>query len=285
MTGAGPWFVVAGLLSTAPAVAAALPTPTPQRICSVSLAGDEWLQLLGVTARVVCVSTFADDPQLSNVAGRHAPSAARLVARVDPVVGRVPDLVLAAPWNDGEFLRALQRSGIPSLVLADVSSFDAIETEARRLGSRLGVEPAATAVIDAMRARLAAIDRALAGVASRPRVLAVSHLVVAGRETSVDALIRRAGGLNAAAEAGLRGHTQVTVERLLSLDPDVLLLGLDESPSRDSLLAQYPQLRLLRAVRENRVVIMPPRLLTTVTPYLAEGAETLARALHPDAAW
>lgn len=261
--------------------ATALAAP-PQRICSVSLAGDEWLALLSPPERVVCVSTFADDASLSNVAGLYPASVARRVARLEPVIGRMPDLVLAAPWNDQEFVRALQRGGIASLILQDVRDFADIRAQALTLGARLEQLERAHQVVAKLDAELAAIDRAVAGARQRPpRVLAVSHLVVAGSGTTVDALIRRAGAINVAAAAGLAGHTQVSLERLLALDPEWLLLGLDETPSREGFLETYPQLSALRAVREGRVILMQPRGLTTVTPFLVEGVMELAQRLHP----
>ncbi len=263
------------------ACATALAAP-PQRICSVSLAGDEWLALLSPPERVVCVSTFADDPSLSNIVGFFPASAARRVARLEPVIGRMPDLVIAAPWNDQEFLRGLKRGGIASLMLEDVRSLEDIRAQALVLGARLGQTENARRVVAKLDADLMAIDRAVADLAPpAPRVLAVSHLVVAGTSTSVDALIRRAGAINVAAEAGISGHTQISLERLLALDPEWLLLGLDETPSQEALLAAYPQLSALRAVRDGHVVLMQPKWLTTVTPYLIEGVKDLFHRLHP----
>ena len=71
------------------------------------------------------------------------------------------------------------------------------------------------------------------------------------------------------------------LERLLALDPEWLLLGLDETPSQEALLVAYPQLSALRAVQDGHVVLMQPKWLTTVTPYLIEGVKDLFHRLHP----
>ena len=95
----------------------------------------------------------------------------------------------------------------------------------------------------------------------------------------MDTLIRRAGGVNAAAEAGLTGHKKMAAEALVVLDPDVLLLGFDAKESLDSLLEGYPHLATMRAVEQGRVIILPTRLLTTVTPFLADGVVRLREEL------
>ena len=271
----------AGAAGTAPSRKAAV----PQRICSVSLMGDELLFLLVPPERVACVSTFADDVEASNVAGRYPASVPRLVARTEPVIATRPDLIVAAPWNDRSFLAGLKALGLRSLTLDAAEDFDGIERTLLALGKAVGAEEQARARAAELRARLAGLERALsrAEPLKRPRVLSLSHLVVAGSGTTVDALIRHAGAVNAAAAAGIAGHRKLSTEQILALDPDVLLLGQGLDTDAASVLRAYPQLGATRAAKSGRVILLPPRLLTTVSPFLVEGAEQLARKLHPEA--
>ena len=71
------------------------------------------------------------------------------------------------------------------------------------------------------------------------------------------------------------------MEAILGLDPDVLLLGFEPNASLEDVLDAYPHLASLRAVREGHVVLLPPRELTTVSPFLVDSAEELAERLHP----
>lgn len=281
------------VLLTAPRAACAADAPAPSppsaatvkpaRICSLSLASDEMLALLVPPERVACVSSFADDPELSNVAGRYPKTVPRLVAHIEPVLAAHPDLVIVAPWNEASFGTLLRRTGVSSFVLPDADDFAEIRAALLALGARVGEPERAAAAAAAFDRRLAALDAALKGVTVRPRVLAFSHLIVAGAGTTVDALMQRAGARNAAADLGVHGHKQVPMEQIIALDPDWLLLGFDPGERSDKLLDAYPLLRTTRAAREGRVIVMPPRLLTTVSTYLVDGAETLARALHPQA--
>lgn len=268
------WLVLAAAV---PALAAA-----PERICSVSLAGDELLALLVPPERVVCVSSLVDDPATSNAAGHFGDSVARLSARIEPVLSRRPDLVLAAPWNRGGFLELLEAADVRSVVLEPVVDFEDVRRSVRRVARLTGTERRGERALARLDARLERLDARLSDLRERPTVLSFSHMIVAGAGTTVDTLIRRAGGRNAAGEAGLEGHVKVSMERLLSLDPDVLLLGFGREGSRERLLEAYPHLSALRAVRNGRVIILPPRQLTTVTPHLVEGVEALARRLHPE---
>lgn len=254
------------------------------RICSVSLAGDELLALLVPVERVVCVSSMADDPELSNVVDHFPKQVRRLTAKIEPVLAASPDLVLAAPWNEASFRQLLQRSGVRSISLQEVHDFDGIRQQLLSLGRALGVEQRAGELATEFDRRLSRLRRSVQTEDDLPRVLSFSHMVVAGSETTVDAMIQAAHGRNAARELGLSGHRRVNIEQIIELDPDVLLLGFDPNEDRESLLKAYPHLALTRAARRGRVIILPPRLLSSVTPFALDGAEQLTRLLHPQAA-
>lgn len=251
----------------------------PGRICSVSLAGDEYLALLVPASRVRCVSALVDDATLSNVAGHFPEDVPRVSGRLEPLLGHEPDLVLAAPWNSQDFLKLLERSGVPFLVLDDVRDFAGVRAQLLSLATALGASPRAQELLEAFDGKLAEVDRLVAARREAPklRVLSFSHMIVAGEGSTVDALIRRAGCVNAAREIGIHGHQKVNIERILLLDPDVLLLGFDEGESPETLLAAYPHLAKTRAVRLGQIIVLPPRLLTTVSPFLADGALELTR--------
>ena len=240
--------------------------------------------MLVPASRVVCVTSFADDEASSNVVGHYPDRTLRVTARIEPVLGQQPDLVVASPWNSAEFLDLLEKSGIDSLVLGEMSSFPEIRDELLRLGEALGEKERAAGIVRDMDLRLAQLAKKRETLEERPRVLSFSHLIVAGEGTSVDALIEAAGGINAADELGVEGHQKVSMEAILGLDPDLLLLGFEPDATLADVLGAYPHLESLRAVSEDRVVLLAPRELTTVTPHLLDTAERLAMDFHRHAA-
>jgi iron complex transport system substrate-binding protein len=96
-------------------------------------------------------------------------------------------------------------------------------------------------------------------------------------------MIERAGAVNLASKRFRAGMAQVSVERILGDDPDYLLLNdrqwIDGIPALEPLPPQFDE---LRAVKEGRVVRLRPNLLSTLSQYVVDGAEALARALHPE---
>jgi iron complex transport system substrate-binding protein len=108
---------------------------------------------------------------------------------------------------------------------------------------------------------------------------------VSGRQTTLDDVIRAAGGVNLAAEMGIIGSRKVPQERVIVADPDVILIRDSrswESGFRQALLRD-PAFQQVKALRLQRVYGIPARLLVTSSHHIAEAVETIARRLHPEA--
>ena len=70
------------------------------------------------------------------------------------------------------------------------------------------------------------------------------------------------------------------VERAFVADPDFILVG--AWPRAVEGLKEQPLLSNLRAVRENRIIVMPNELLVALSQYTADACRYLASRLHPD---
>ena len=97
-----------------------------------------------------------------------------------------------------------------------------------KMGRVIGEEAKARSLIARARERLRAIRSRVPRNAKPPRVLALlGGGWTPGGRTSQDAMIRLAGGENAAAKGGVRGTRRVSAEQALAWNPDVLVVGAD----------------------------------------------------------
>ncbi len=254
----------------------------PRRICSVTLATDEILAELVEPERVVGVTYMVDDPGISNVAGRYPAHVARVDADLEMILLTEPDLVLVAPFSQAGFLGVIRRSGLSVYEHRRNDSFAEVLEGILALGRAVGEPERAADLAARMRARLALLDEKVARVARRPRVLYWARGWTAGAGTNVHDMIERAGAINVAAEQGLTGHPQVSLELVLASDPEILLVP-DWSGSDGELPAGLPAVcRNLSAVRAGRVLAIEGRLLGAASQHVAGGAERLARLFHPE---
>lgn len=271
-------------VATAPA---SLPRPA-SRIVSTNLQSDEILLALLPPERLLAVSDFATDPEVSNVAepARRVPHRVRAFA--EPILALDPGLVVMFPFSRPESQALLREAGVPIVHLPSADGVGDVREHVRGLGELVGEPRRAEALVAQMDRRLDEVARRVRG-AVRPRVLLYNRSgYTLGAGTPFDELVTIAGGRNAAAAAGMRGNAPLPIARALALDPDaiVVLSYRADARRRDVVpspsLLEHPAWRTARAVRDGRVIEISPRLLLTTSHHVAATAEALARRLHPE---
>ncbi|HEX3870749.1 MAG TPA: ABC transporter substrate-binding protein [Pirellulales bacterium] len=255
----------------------------PVRIASLTLATDEILSELVPTKRIVCVTNLVDDPEISNVANFYPDQIPRLRdADLERIMAIEPDLVCVASYNSADFLKIMDRAGISLYRNEAYHTLDEIEAGIVALGKCVGEPERAQGVAGRMRSRRAQLADRLRGLSHRHRVLFWSAGFTSGQGTTLDDIIREAGAINVAAENGMKGSQEISPERIIASDPDFIVLANWTADDRHADIKNHPLLRNLRAVSANKTIVIDARYLLCVSQYVVEGAERLARALHPD---
>ena len=259
------------------------PTSPPQRVlCADAGAADLVLALID-EERVVCV------PEQASLWSGHyqregASPPARTFAGYTPeqVLSREPDLVVAHGSQSLETTGVLREEGVPVLVLPDPGTPAELARSIERLGRVLHAQERARALVERVGERL---DALAAGKGEEELTALVYSNYgtggwAAGSGTSADLMLSAAGLVNAAAAAGIRSHGEIDVERLLVLDPDVLVVGASYKDPRRSATLDYLKgeraLAGLTALRTGRVVVLPQHLITNVSHWVVDAAERLA---------
>ncbi|MBN2312188.1 MAG: ABC transporter substrate-binding protein [Candidatus Hydrogenedentes bacterium] len=280
------------LIALAPAsFAAQADAPAaPQRIVSLAPSTTEILFELGLGERIVGVTRYCDHPEA-------AKNIRKLGGYIDPsyeeIVALQADLaILLTSHHDAK--RELTKMAVPTLITPHDTVAD-IHEAIRLIGEACGVPDRAAAMIGGLTHRSEAIRRAVAGK-PRPRVLIcvgrdinsdqLAGMYMAGRNGLYDELIEAAGGINAYRDTKV-AYPQISAEGVIELDPDVIidLVSHIEPDGRtaEQIARQWAPLRVVPAVRNNRVhVIIGTHALRPGPRYILL-LEQLARLLHPDA--
>jgi iron complex transport system substrate-binding protein len=81
----------------------------------------------------------------------------------------------------------------------------------------------------------------------------------------------------------VKGHKKLSLETIVTLDPEVIILSAWQPEESDFLekIRSHPALAHLSAVRKNRVFVLSEKYLTTVSQYIVDATEALARLIHP----
>ena len=255
------------------------PTATPhavRRIVSLAPSSTEILYAIGAGDRVVGVDQYSDWPP-------EAATVQRVGSDLNPSVERIlalkPDVVfIATSANSRELPAELERLGV-RVVISHVDTLDDVWRDIAATGDAVGSHDAGAALVDKLRARVAATHARVAALPPTKALVVVwaNPLTVAGGHSFVDDAIRAAGGENIAGDT-TQPYPQFSVERMLARAPEVIVVGSHKGgPSLAPLTAHAS----LPAVKNGRVHPVDGDLLFRPGPRLVDGIELLARLLHP----
>lgn len=257
-----------------------------QRIVSMAPSNTEILFAVGAGNQVVGRDEFSDYPaeaaSLTSIGGSFGDY------NYESIVDLDPDLVLASELNTPDQVQALEDLGLTVYYLQNPTNLDEMYANLERVAALTGHEAETAALVESLKARVAAVEEALAGVEKQPLVFYEidatdpSAPYTSGTGTFIDTLLTQAKARNVGTE--LEGaYAQISLEELLVQDPDYILLG-------DSVwggvtpesVAQRAGWDELTAVQEGRVLPFDDNLISRPGPRQVEGLEALAKALHPD---
>jgi iron complex transport system substrate-binding protein len=251
-----------------------LPRPA-LRVVSLLPAGTETVAALGVPERVVGRTRYDTEPWLAEV-----PSVGGgLDPNLEAMVALRPDLVVAWEGPGGSKVRErLESLGI-AVYAAATRDTVAIYRTIEGLGRLLGRTPAADSLAAHIRAQLDSV-RATVPPGPRPSVLYVVGAdppMIAGTHNFISELIEVAGGAPLAISGDRKGLSpQVSLEELIRLQPEVVILPVGEDPTVGlGRLKNAPGWRDLDAIREGRAAEVQALLVNRPGPSIGEMAKVL----------
>jgi len=251
-----------------------------RRIVSTAPANTEVLYALGAGAQVVGDTTFCDYPE----AARALPKVGDFATiDVEKVLALEPDLVVATWSPQKRWVAALESRGLKVLVIYP-RGLEGVAASLQLVGRATGHEAEAAKLVADMKQRLAVVDKEVAAVseAARPRVfvlITTNPLFTVGPGSSLDEVVRRAGGRNIFADLK-SPYADVAAEAVVARDPDLILVAEAVKPGEGlKLAAAVPGLGATRAVKQARVVdTIDPALLVHPNHRLVDGIEALHSA-------
>ncbi|WP_116133504.1 ABC transporter substrate-binding protein [Tropicimonas sp. IMCC34043] len=216
----------------------------PGRVVSMNLCTDQLAILLAAPGQLVSVSDLSQDPRSSAMveAARDFPvnhAGAEEVFLLDP------DLVLAGTFTARPSVAMLRRLSIPVETMPPAYSLADVRDRIATMGHLLGREAEAQRLVADFDAGLAALRDPAAG---RPRAAIYAEQgYTSGPASLAGAILDAAGFENAAAEAGLNVSGFLPLERLVMLDPDMVVLPTRQpGAARAGEVLDHPALEALR---------------------------------------
>jgi iron complex transport system substrate-binding protein len=265
--------VVFAMMTSTAACAADLP-----RIASINLCTDQLLMTLADPEQILGLSPYARDPARSWDAAK-ARQFPRLSGEAEDVLMLKPDIVVAGRYTKRATRELLKDKGLRVVEFEAARSLDDVKKHIRQMGDLVQHPDRANEAI----ARLdAAVARAQKVASRRPySVLAVSRRGwVSGGENLMTSLLLAAGLSNAGGALGVKAGGYASLEAIVSLRPDFLLVSDDSEFAEDEGRAFLLHPALEKFYPASKRLVIPERLTVCGGPMLSEALDRLASELE-----
>ncbi len=278
-TAAGPLTFTDGLGRTVTLAAPA------QKIVSLAPSTTEMLYAVGAGAQMVGRDSFSNYPEeatkLADIGGSNG------AYSYDAIAALQPDLVVAAAINTEDQVKSLTDLGLTVYYVGNPTSFEELYKSLEALGEMTGHVEEAINLTDSLNTRVQKVLDTVAAAETTPVVFYEldgsdpSKPWTSGPGTYMDMLISMAGGKNVGASLS-SAWAQISVEELLTQNPDVILLGdaaygttVDQVKAREGW-------DKIKAVQTDAIYSFNDDLVSRAGPRLVQGLEELAKTIHPE---
>ncbi|ALL07310.1 hemin ABC transporter substrate-binding protein [Pedobacter sp. PACM 27299] len=250
----------------------------PQRILTLSGAITETVDALGLGNQIVAVDVTSIYPAYAAKLPRVSQNR---VLSAEGIISFSPDLVIAP---EGDISKAiayqLKSADIQVLSIKQEFSPNGSIKFIRAVAAAVGQSPKGEVLVKQLSSNLQQTLADISKNPKHPKVLFVyargtGVMMVAGKNTNMDAMISLAGGKNAA--QGFSNYKPYTTEALVNANPDLILMfdfGYKSLGGINSIL-KMPGVSLTNAGKNKRIVQMDGELLTGFTVRLPQAIKEL----------
>lgn len=254
--------------------------PTPARRV-VPLYGAFLEMLINIGAKETVVARTAADEAIPGV--KELPSVGtHMKPNLELILAVKPDLIVLTTSQKSRLseIAHLEKRGIP-IAAFNPTDFETIFSTMIRLGIATGHESEAKAKVQELKERLKALKeiaekngkgyKAFFEVREQP-------LTGAGTDSIVNEILKAAGLDNIVKTP--KKFIQFSVEALLSEDPDYYIVQKGPMNPNPSDPRERPHIQRLRAVRENRILIVDEYLFSRPGPNCVDAVELLVKKIY-----
>ncbi|HHV07635.1 MAG TPA: ABC transporter substrate-binding protein [Firmicutes bacterium] len=260
-----------------------------ERIASPYAIANSLVIALGAGDKIVGVETYAKDSKLYAKAAPHLLEAPGIGSgrelNIEECLKLNPDLVIV-PSRMKEAAEKLEAQGVATIAIFP-EDLDQMADTFALVGKAIGCEERANELVNFYREKTDMVKDLTASLAEtdRPRVYLTSKdpLTTCTTEMYQHTMIELAGGQNCSAELDKGFWAQVSLEQVLTWNPDVIALVQGAKFTPEELMAD-PKWQSIPAIKSGRVYQFPSNLESWdyPTPGAVLGLLWLTSTLHPD---
>ena len=259
-------------VSFAPARAADLP-----RVASMNVCTDQLLLTLADPQQILGLSRYARD-RFQSWGADDARRYRILSGGAEDILVLRPDVVVASLFDKRSTREFLREQGLHLAEFAVPRNLNEAKVQIREMGELVGHPDRAAAEIAQLDAAIARARQAVTG--KHYRVLPLSRRGwVSGSDSLLSSLLTESGLFNAAADLGVGAGEFASLEAIVNLKPDFIVVSQGEDHAEDDGSAFLLHPALERFYPPSKRIVIPDRLTVCGGVMLAEALDLLVKEL------
>ena len=256
-------------------------------IVSLTLSGDEMLLGLVPENRIAGLSgKINEDKEISNVVDK-AKKFTKVEGNEEVLMSLEPDLIIVADWLSKRITDIGAITGAKVYFYKTPNSYEEQKKLIRDLANLVEEKENGEKLIKNMDDRLKALQNKIAKnyKGAKPRILMYTSFgTTSGKNTTFNDMVKLINGVNVVAEAGIDGFKDISKEKVIELNPDIIIVPIakkyDNVNKISKLFFEDPSFKNVKAIKNKKVYFIQYKDITPTSQYMINSIEELAKVVY-----
>ena len=256
-------------------------------IVSLTLSGDEMLLGLVPENRIAGLSgKINEDKEISNIVDK-AKKFPKVEGNEEVLMSLEPDLIIVADWLSKRITDIGAITGAKVYFYKTPNSYEEQKKLIRDLANLVEEKENGEKLIKNMDDRLKALQNKITKnyKGAKPRILMYTSFgTTSGKNTTFNDMVKLINGINVVAEAGIDGFKDISKEKVIELNPDIIIVPIakkyDNINKISKLFFEDPSFRNVKAIKNKKVYFIQYKDITPTSQYMINSIEELAKVVY-----
>lgn len=196
-----------------------------------------------------------------------------------------PDLIILVGFGPGNDYKKLSELGF-KIYMSNSASLEDTYNEIINIGKLIGKSQEAEQLSNNLKEQVSEIYEKVKEIPEdkRPTVFYMvwnDPIMSAGKNTFINDLIEKAGGINIVSRDGLSDWPEYSLEKIIENNPDIIIAPVSLAPTPDTIINDE-RFVTIKAVINKNVYIIPDNPISRPNQNVIKGLKMLSKAIHPE---
>ena len=256
-------------------------------IVSLTLSGDEMLLGLVPENRIAGLSgKINEDKEISNIVDK-AKKFTKVEGNEEVLMSLEPDLIIVADWLSKRITNIGAITGAKVYFYKTPNSYEEQKKLIRDLANLVEEKENGEKLIKNMDDRLKALQNKITKnyKGAKPRILMYTSFgTTSGKNTTFSDMVKLINGVNVVAEAGIDGFKDISKEKVIELNPDIIIVPIakkyDNINKISKLFFEDPSFKNVKAIKNKKVYFIQYKDITPTSQYMINSIEELVKVVY-----